>query len=73
MTDRDKKDLERVLALLLQFARIVRNDGISWTECEDAYHNLLDIIAMLAVITGASTDSIKRHLEQMLTEEGGEE
>lgn len=69
MTDRDLRDLERVLALLLEFARIVRYDGISWTECEQAYTGLLDIIAMLTVITGADTERIKEHLLTLAGEE----
>lgn len=72
MTERDKRDLERVLALLLEFARIVRHDGVSWTECETAYGSLLDIIAMLTVITGADTEQIKKHLAELVAREEGE-
>ncbi len=73
MTERDKRDLERVLALLLEFARIVRYDGVSWTECETAYGSLLDIIAMLTVITGADTEQIKKHLTELVEREEGEQ
>lgn len=73
MTERDKRDLERVLALLLEFARIVRYDGVSWTECETAYGSLLDIIAMLTVITGAGTEQIKKHLTELVAREEAEQ
>ena len=72
MTERDKHDLERVLAHLLEFAVIVRHDGVSWTDCEQAYSILLDIIALLTVITGADTDSIKKHLTELVAREEGD-
>lgn len=72
MTERDKRDLERVLALLLEFARIVRYSGVSWMECERAYNSLLDIIAMLTVITGADTEQIKKHLTELVEREEAE-
>lgn len=69
---KDMSDLERVLALLLDFARIVRYSGVSWMECEQAYKNLLDIVAMLALITGADPEQIKKHLTEMVEREEGE-